>query len=90
MNEKTVSDCFDEMYVLVTFEEMDCLVDELASSGGSTIKVIDGARYLTDWCYGIEAIKYFIEILKKRHGYLEGKDYGSIPVSSNQASDGNG
>jgi hypothetical protein len=51
-----------------TLDEMEDLYKDLCDECSDVMVTVDGVRYETDWGYGVEAVRYFIDMLRRRHG----------------------
>lgn len=50
-----------------TLDEMEDLYKDLDDECSDVMVTVDGVRYETDWGYGVEAVRYFIDMLRRRH-----------------------
>lgn len=52
-----------------TLDEIEDLYRDLCDSdGGTLVATVDGVRYETDWGYGVDAVRHFVNMLRRRHG----------------------
>lgn len=51
-----------------TIDEIEDLYKDLCDSdGGTLMAIVDGVCYETDWGYGEDAVRHFIDMLRRRH-----------------------